>query len=481
MKLVSKPYLYFCSLLLLAGCADYAKPPISVDNISYTKLQEKEKSLIPPDIKLLTLGEAQQIALANNQDFKSIQFSLDSARSRYFQSMSYYAPTLNAGMTISQSFNRTYSSHNTPKNHGQSESYQPGISGQLLIFDCLAREFNLLAAKVGVHQAQSNIDDAKRILLRAVAYAYNDIQLALTQRQIIQAQLNYSIQMLEEARNKYNAGTTLLSDVNNFEITRKNSELELIAINYNIKANKYILAGYLGLTDGTIPEHIEFPDITMPEDVFLPNVEFYIDQALKNRPDLKVLRDQFKISKYNYWTTIANLGPTINGTYQLNYNQSRNLSHGSDGARTSSNSGSGGFGYGLNASWVLFDGFANYNNIKIAAANMAQADYNQAQNWIDIITEVRNAYENYVSSVEAAKLSQQIYQLTLETRNLVDNEYNAGTALVTRVNQAETALVQAQNNLATAIVNISNAQAQLDAAIYGSMQREEESKNEKNN
>ena len=195
MKLVSKPYLYFCSLLLLAGCADYAKPPISVDNISYTKLQEKEKSLIPPDIKLLTLGEAQQIALANNQDFKSIQFSLDSARSRYFQSMSYYAPTLNAGMTISQSFNRTYSSHNTPKNHGQSESYQPGISGQLLIFDCLAREFNLLAAKVGVHQAQSNIDDAKRILLRAVAYAYNDIQLALTQRQIIQAQLNYSIQM----------------------------------------------------------------------------------------------------------------------------------------------------------------------------------------------------------------------------------------------------------------------------------------------
>ena len=111
----------------------------------------------------------------------------------------------------------------------------------------------------------------------------------------------------------------------------------------------------------------------------------------------------------------------------------------------------------------------------------AQADYNQAQNWIDIITEVRNAYENYVSSVEAAKLSQQIYQLTLETRNLVDNEYNAGTALVTRVNQAETALVQAQNNLATAIVNISNAQAQLDAAIYGSMQLEEESKNEKNN
>ena len=130
---------------------------------------------------------------------------------------------------------------------------------------------------------------------------------------------------------------------------------------------------------------------------------------------------------------------------------------------------------------MLFDGFANYNNIKIAAANMAQADYNQAQNWIDIITEVRNAYENYVSSVEAAKLSQQIYQLTLETRNLVDNEYNAGTALVTRVNQAETALVQAQNNLATAIVNISNAQAQLDAAIYGSMQLEEESKNEKNN
>ena len=65
-----------------------------------------------------------------------------------------------------------------------------------------------------------------------------------------------------------------------------------------------------------------------------------------------------------------------------------------------------------------------------------------------------------------AKLSREICDITRETRDLVENEYNAGTALVTRLNEAERDLVQAQNNLALAVVNIYNSKAQLDAAIY---------------
>ena len=466
MRILSKRVMPFFSLLLLAGCAHYTKPSIQVETVSYTQMQEKEKSLIPAQMTDFTLPIVQKLALKNNPDFRSIQFAMDSARARYYQSLSFYAPTLNAGLSFSQSFNRTYSSHNTQKTHGQNDSFGPSLSGQWLIFDCLAREFNVLSSEVGMDQTQNQIDDARRLLLRGVAYAYNEVMLNLTQLKIFKAQLEYNKDMLLDAEKKYKAGTTLLSDVLNFRVAVKNTELSIIETSFSIKANKYILAGYLGLTDGTIPDLIRFPEIKVPDEVVMPRVEFYIDMALQCRPDLKALRDEFQMSKYSYWTSLSNMGPTITADYSASYNSGQRLQYGEDGYRSSTSSDVGNYNYGIYANWNLFDGLYDYNNIKIAIAEMAQADYNQAQTWIGIITDVRTAYENFLSSMEQAKKSKEIAELTKETRDLVVNEYNAGTALVTRVNEVEKDLVTAQNDLATAIINISNAKAQLDAAVF---------------
>ncbi len=450
--------------IFLSGCMNYVKPPLAVTRDSYTKLQEKEKTLIPAGLKLLTLDEAQKIAIANNPDFKSIQFTIDAARARYYQGYSSYAPTLNAGMSISQTFSRMHSSSNGIKTRSQSESYRPTLSGQLLIFDCLAREMNLLASKYELAGTKATVDDAKRLLLRAVAYAYNDVLLAQTQKKIILAKIEYSRKMLQDSENKYNAGSVLLSDVLNFRITLDNGRLELVQAEYNIKVNKYILAGYLGLIDGTIPAAVQFPEVKMPKDKQILSVTMYIDQALANRPDLKAYRERLQAAKYSYWGTWSAFGPTVTGNYSLDYNQSRSITHGGGGSHNSS--GTGAFGYGINAEWNLFNGFYDYYNVKAALASVAETDWALAQTWISVITDVRSAYENYLTSFQQAKMSKEICELTKKTRGLVENEYNAGTALVTRLNEAERDLVEAQNNLASSIVNIENAKAQLEAAVY---------------
>jgi outer membrane protein TolC len=88
------------------------------------------------------------------------------------------------------------------------------------------------------------------------------------------------------------------------------------------------------------------------------------------------------------------------------------------------------------------------------------------QVYLGIITDVRTAYDNHRSSIIQAKLAKDICDLTRQTRDLVENEYKAGTVLVTRLNEAERDLVQAQKNLATAVVNVANSRAQLEAAVY---------------
>ena len=331
---------------------------------------------------------------------------------------------------------------------------------------------NILAQKYSLDQAKEAQEDARRLLLRTVAYAYNDVQQAISQKAIAQAQIDYSKKMLKESEDKYDAGTALLSDVLNFRISLKNGELELIRTEYNIRAAKYVLAGTLGITDGTIPDTVAFDEVKMPENETLADVTVYLDSALSNRPDLKQYRDRLETAKYTFWKSLSAFGPTVNANYSLGYSYGRNQTR-LDRTTTSWN-GTWSFNYGINANWNLFNGFSDYFSALQSYASLAESDYQLAQTWITVVTDVRTAYDNYVTNIEKAHISRDIYQLTHDTRDLVENEYKAGTALVTRLNEAENSVISAQHSLLSAVINASNAKAQLEAAVYAFSDRDME-------
>ena len=265
---------------------------------------------------------------------------------------------------------------------------------------------------------------------------------------------------------KFEAGAVSLSEVLNFQIQYNQAESNLITAQYNYATNKYALAQLLGLTEGTIPESVKFP--TKPaEDVdILPSVSVYLDLALANRPDLKSLREQMEVSKYNYWASLASFGPTFSANYSIGYNDththncrtalpdSRNFAH-SHGAT---------FSYSLNVNWNLFNGGNDFFAARAAQARMVQADYNVAQSWIQVIVDVRTAYDNYATAVKQMKLFQKTFELTKRTRDLVKAEYDAGSTEITRMNEAQRDLVNAESNYVSAIIRMANARAQLAAA-----------------
>ena len=457
--------------LVFGGCQSYTKPPMAVKHSTYTDIPDEEKILFPEDMKVLTLEKAQEIALKNNPDFLRVKFTIDSARARYYQSFSTYAPTLNAGMSVSQSFSKVTSSSSGEKPWTFNTNLGPSLSGSWLIFDCLGREMNILAQKYNLNQAKDAQEDAKRLLLRTVAYSYNDVQQAISQKAIAEAQIDYAKKMLKEAQDKYDAGSALLSDVLNFRISLKNGELELIRTEYNIRNAKYVLAGTLGITDGTIPDTVEFDEVTMPENEVLADVTVYLDSALANRPDLQQYRDRLETAKYTFWKSLTAFGPSVSANYNLGYSWSRSQTR--LDRTTTSKSGSWSFNYGVSANWNLFNGFSDYFSALQSYASLAESDYSLAQTWITVITDVRTAYDNYVTNIEKADIARDIFKLTRETRDLVENEYKAGTALVTRLNEAERSVISAQHDLLSAVINASNAKAQLEAAVYAFSDRDQ--------
>ena len=278
--------------------------------------------------------------------------------------------------------------------------------------------------------------------------------------------------MLKEAQDKYDAGSALLSDVLNFQISLKNGELELIRTEYNIRSSKYVLAGTLGITEGTIPDTVEFEETSMPENETLADVTVYLDSALANRPDLQQHRDKLESAKYTFWKSLTAFGPTVNANYNLGYTYTRNQSRYEKTYTTWSSAWN--FNYGINASWNLFNGFSDYFAALQSYASLADSDYALAQTWIAVVTDVRTAYDNYVTNIEKANIARDIYRLTRDTRDLVENEYKAGSALVTRLNEAENSVISAQHSLLSAVINASNAKAQLEAAIYAFSDRDME-------
>lgn len=466
MKLVYLLLTSALSSILLASCATYKKPFEGVSKSSYTTLKPQEKTSLPKGIHTLTLEEAQNIALNNNPSFKTKYFAIAAARARYYQSFSSYYPTLSVSATIGQSFSRVYAPSNYSRTRSQAENYGVELGGSWLIFDSLVREMNMLSARHSWKASVAEEDDARRLLLRAVAYAYNDVQLAAAQQRIAIADMNYSADLLKDTQLKFEAGAVPLSDVLNFKIRYNNGESDLISAQYTYAYNKYALAALLGLTDGTIPDEVKFPEMPSPEGDVLPDISVYLDTALANRPDLRAYRENLEAAKFSFWSSLCAFGPTVSVDYSLGYSRNRTLNRYLDtGSGTKSYHSTGSFNYGASASWNLFEGGNTYFNARAAQAAMAQAKYNLAEIWITVITDVRAAYDNYITYLKQVKLFQKTYELTKQTRDLVEEEYKAGNAELTRLNEAQTDLVNAEMNLVSSVVKMNQAKAQLEAAI----------------
>ena len=457
------------SAILLAAltACNIAKPPAAISKDKYTEITAEEHQQLPSGLKLLTLDEAQSIAIQNNPSFKSRYFAVSQARAQYYRRFSFYLPTVTASYTMSSTNYRGYT-------EDAGSSYKtftsnPSMSASLLIFDSFQREMNLLAARHTWKQTEQVEQDARRLLLQSVAYAYNNVMLAKARRDIAMEDMRYNRQLLKETELKYGVGASTLSDVLNFKVNYNNAESNLYSANYSLASSKYALAALMGLTEGTIPDDVEFPDELAVDGEMLADETVYLDAALANRPDLKALREALEAAKFSYYSSIAAFGPTVTTSLSLGYtNTARHnspyhyptyTSHpGVNRTRYST------FSSNINVSWELFSGGSTFFNMRASQAAMEQAEFTLADQWITVINDVRTAYENYIVSLKTVKLYQKNLEAVRKMRDLVDDEYEAGNCAITRVNEVQREFVNAETYLAQAVVSMHNAKAQILAA-----------------
>ena len=417
----------FAALLVVvaAGCYNYKDPAAATLGESYTARQRDASDEIFKGMKVLTLRDAQRIAIRNNPTYIAAYHSMEAARMKYLQAWGAYSPTVTASFSMNneRDWIRNYSSKLYPgltkKNpHTDAFTTSTGITANMLLFDGFARMFRLKAAKSDFNYYARMEEDACRTMMMSVAYAYNTVLLAIENRRIALEDRKFQQSSLQNTQYKFEAGAAPLSDVLNFEIYVNNADVSLIDADYQYEVAVYALAQLMGYPEGTLPANLEFPEDFKTKFEDLPAVEIYLDAALANRPDLKAYRERLNVAKYQVYQAWGAYSPVVYGYINWGYGTSERkyVNYSGDGHHRYSESMQ--FSYGLNAEWTIFNGFIRLNQLREAKASRAAAEYQVAASWFAVVSEVRTAYANYIQNVKKTKLFAKIRSLSAKQRDL---------------------------------------------------------------
>jgi len=460
----AKSFIPILTLVLLCGCFKYPSDRlVSLSDFQDTLPKNNIEAL--SKMKRLTLTDARKFALAGNPDYRSAQHAVSVAKYRYYRSLSAYLPEVNFHASAGQSIRNSHDLLNPPAGIMPWEnrfSSQLGLTASLLVFDGLEREFTMLAARQERCRSQALDRNAKRLLLRAVAFAYYDAVLALEQERIAAADLSFQKSSLAQAENQYRNGLVSKAAVLNFRILANAARSAILNARYRHTAARNSLASLMGFSREDLPPQLEL-DCRLPDDrELIPSLEFCLEQAAANRPDLRAAVLLLDIASFRKWSAYSGFLPVIRAGAGLDFTAETARYGGYSVDRSHHNTTD--FSYGVSGEWNLFKGFSTFNLVREQTVRQELARFHMEDVFLKAVTEVKDAYANYLNARGQVRIYRETVGWVFEQRALVQSEFWCGRETITRLNGAQSDLVEAESRLAIARIELLKAIIQLSAA-----------------
>ncbi|WP_176014704.1 TolC family protein [Victivallis sp. Marseille-Q1083] len=456
-------------LLLFTGCQT-PPPPATPAEVWQAACRDRDFSQLK-DLKLLTLQDAQRIAANNNPDYLAAFQAVNAARMAYYQSLAAYSPEIGLNFNLNDGLAENVQRRNPPELIAPRDNRfttQTTLRGSWLLFDGLARELNALAARSDYRRTAALRDNVYRLLMRATAYAFYDVLLAIEEERIARSDIEFQQSNLKQAQSRYQSGHISKSDLLNFKILLNRAQCSLVIARNHYQLAVYALAALMGYPQGTLPNTLQFPPIDDQVDKLVLGIDLYLEQALNARPDLEALREARQIADYRRSGKVSAFFPVITLYGEAGYGTTAHNYGGYVVEHRAWNTPS--VDYGVNADWQLFTGFARYNALRQYEYLAAEAGFQLDNATLLAINEVRAAHENLQTQAELAEYYRETLNWVFEQRQLINVEYWAGNVTITRLNEAQYELISAESDLAIVQVELKKAAAQLTAAVNGRLE-----------
>ncbi len=416
-------------------------------------------------ISTLDLTDAIRIALTGNPGLAASMARVRQANAQVAQVRSAYWPRLDAkagGARVDLS-EKVYQQNlatarildPTADVEDPQGYYTADLTVSWTLFDGFERKFTNAAARYGEQSSQAALNDARRLLISAVALTYFSAQLALENIAIAKADETFNHRQLVDAEARYRVGAGALSDVLNFQVRKNLAKTTRINQEYQLEIALYSLAALLGIPESRLPPHVRLARLVPEADAELtePPVDRMIESAMNHRPDIQQIQwairqseAQIKIAQTSYYPAIA-LSASLEGerTDDPGFEQD------DIGNRVQ-----------VGLSYNLFAGGITRARVREARHRRYELEKNLEALELSIAAEIRDSAALVTTAQAQLALQRENVDLVQRTRDLVEKEYNAGQGSLVRLNEAQKDLTRAQGTLALALVGLRQAWVTLE-------------------
>lgn len=419
------------------------------------EVPEKYSVATLEQLDVLDLKTAAKIALAESPSLAAAQARVTQAAKLVKQAQAPYWPQLEVSggysqVRVSQStLNQQYEmirilvpDIDVPDTEAE-DYYQIQLKASWLLFDGLAREFTLAAARHGHKASLAAQEDARRLLLSSVTSAYLQTQLANENVLIAKADEAFFQRLLTEAKLRYDVGTGALSDVLNFQIRVNAAQNNRIQEERGYQAGRIGLAALLGVAEGVLPTGLSLSGLSHVSDQELvkPQSKALVQTALNRRPDLK--RSDWMVQGAEAGVKKARAGyfPTV----------ALEASHTGERAEdTDFDDDDFGDTIAIGLTWNIFAGGLTRAQHGEAKAKLFEAQHLRDDARIQITAQINRIVTQINANQQQLQLQENNTALVQKQRDLVEKEYKAGVGSLVRLNEAQKDLTVAQAQLALA-------------------------------
>ena len=411
----------------------------------------------------LSLAEAIAIASRGNLDLvmaahriESAAAAIKKARAAFypmvglsFEYMQGDAPSQYLFKTIDQ---RTFQPGTDFNRPGWFENWETGAVARFNLYNGNRDRLGVQIAESEKKYRQSARSEIASGIRTAVIQAWYNILASRDYVNISNESLETIAAQLDIMKVRYRAGGALKSDLLSLEVRRAMAQEEVVRSKNRLEISKTALAGVMGL-DPDLPLELK-EDGGVP--VAIP-AEYSegLTMALSLRPEIRKIREKvfqaekaMSLAKSDYIPKLD-----FNTRYWMadpegNFNTDRDN-----------------WTAGVVLTWSLFSGFSTDAQVKAATAGLNEALAADRKTLLAVKTDVKTAYLRLKEAGERLAVAEKSVESANESFELVRQQYQGGSADITRYLDSELARNRSQMHTATAYYDREKARADVCRAV----------------
>lgn len=289
-----------------------------------------------------------------------------------------------------------------------------------------------------------------------VRRTFYQILLNKAQVEVRESSVKLLDQQLRDAQSRFDVGAVPRFNVLRAEVELANAKPPLIRAQNDLRISKETLVKLLAIDSKN--QRNDFTPVTFEGRLAYEHraweLATALQQALDHRPELLQAERQIGIAKANVKVAAAGYKPEASLFADYGWRNSA-FADEIDTRRD-------GWTVGARLDWAIFDGMLTRGRVTQARALLQEANLDYADTRRQVELEVRQAYSDYLQTLELIEAQKKTVEEAEESLRLAEARFRAGTGTQLDVLSAQTALTDARSNEIQALYDYNVAIATLE-------------------